>query len=415
MCLGKLISLITLRKKELVQVQPLKVAAWENDLLNYREFSSKFNTIIKTINQSFTIISLEGYSGWGKTFFLKEWVKELKQQDEIAAYYSAWDINALDQPLSSFLNFLFEDLFASYEVKRSVIQRLKNINQELFSLNTLGKLINKSPLAMLSILLDATKEADKNDIGTVLRELSILQKSKENTKDFKTQLMKVVSRIKKGKSIYIMVDDLDICRPKFIVDFLESIKYLLNIEGLIFIISVSRDRSNVYRAIKAVLGQNFDLSSFADLSFHLSKQPIKKFTQELFKSIKLSKKLKQLVINSFVFYAESLSLSLGMIEHCVKKMELCLLNYTKKELLAPNLLSFLLILQSVDCSTYEELDFSYQKASEKIRNEYKPIFLSRMNGKEEWEKLEIFLEAASFAEEGSKASKAVRQIRDILF
>lgn len=38
----------------------------------------------------------------GQDVFLKEWVKELKQQNEIAAYYSAWDINALDQPLPSF-------------------------------------------------------------------------------------------------------------------------------------------------------------------------------------------------------------------------------------------------------------------------------------------------------------------------
>ncbi len=53
--------------------------------------------------------------------FLKEWAKELKQQNEIAAYCSAWNINVLDQSLPSFLNFLFEDLFAPYEVKRSVI------------------------------------------------------------------------------------------------------------------------------------------------------------------------------------------------------------------------------------------------------------------------------------------------------
>ncbi|WP_246214376.1 P-loop NTPase fold protein [Wolbachia endosymbiont of Dirofilaria (Dirofilaria) immitis] len=99
------------------------------------------------------------------------------------------------------------------------------------------------------MLLNATREADKKDIGAVLRELNVLQKSKENTKDFKTQLMKVVNKIRKGKSIYIMVDDLDICRPKFIVDFLESIKYLLNVQGLVFVISISRDKSNVYKAI----------------------------------------------------------------------------------------------------------------------------------------------------------------------
>ncbi|WCR57607.1 P-loop NTPase fold protein [Wolbachia endosymbiont of Ctenocephalides felis wCfeJ] len=406
MCLKKFISSITFRKKE---IAPPLEAVWKNDFLSYGQFSNKFNTIIKTIDQSFTMISLEGYSGWGKTFFLKEWVKELKQQNEIAAYYSAWDINALDQPLPSFLNFLFEDLFASYEVKRGVIQQFKNINQELFSLNTLGKLISKSPLAMLSVLLEATKEADKKDIGAVLRELNILQRREENIKDFRTQLVKVINRIRKDKNIYIMVDNLDICRPKFIVDFLESIKYMLDIEGLVFIISVSRDKSNVYKAISTILGSNFDLKSFTDLSLYLPKQPIEKFTQELFKNIKLPEKSKNLIINSFIFYVGSLSLSLETIKYCVKKIKLCLLGYTKKELAAPNLFSFLIILRSVDIDTYEELCSSYQKGLEKIESEYKPAILNHINGQEEWKKLKAYLDT-TFAEKEPKVNKTIRNI-----
>lgn len=197
---------------------------------------------------------------------------------------------------------------------------------------------------MLSVLLEATKEVDKKDIGAVLTELNILQRREENIKDFKTQLVKVVNRIREDKNIYIMLDNLDICLPKFIVDFLESIKYMLDIEGLVFIISVSRDKSNVYKAISTVLGSNFDLKSFTDLSLYLPKQPIEKFTKALFQNIKLQKKSKNSIIDSFIFYAESLSLLLETIKYCVKKIELCLLNYTKEELPAPNLFSFLLIL-----------------------------------------------------------------------
>lgn len=408
MYLKKLISWITFKKKE---AAPLPEVVWENDYLDYKQFSDKFNTIIKTIDQSFTIISLEGYDGWGKTFFLKEWVKELKQQNEIAAYYNAWDINALDQPLPSFLNFLFEDLFVSYKVKRSVIQQFKNINQELFSLNTLGKLISKSPLAMLSVFLDAAKEADKKDIGFVLSELSLLQRRKESTRDFKTQLADVVNKIRKDKNIYIMVDNLDVCRPKFVVDFLESIKYMLDMEGLVFIISVSKDKSNMHKAISTILGPNFDLKSFTDLFLHLPKQPIEKFIKELFENIKLPQKLKNLIVDSFIFYAERLSLSLKTIEYCVKKIKLYLLNYTREELPAPNLFSFLVILQSVNNDLYEELDSSCQRALEKIENEYKSLILTHINGQEEWEKLKTSLEAA-FAEKESKINKA---IKDIIF
>lgn len=397
MCLKKLASLITFKKKE--TAPPLKMVAWENDLLSYKQFSGKFNTIIKTIDQSFTIISLEGYDGWGKTFFLKEWVKELKQQNEIAAYYNAWDINALDQPLPSFLNFLFEDLFVSYKVKRSVIQQFKNINQELFSLNTLGKLISKSPFAMLSVFLDAAKEADKKDIGFVLSELSLLQRRKESTRDFKTQLADVVNKIRKDKNIYIMVDNLDVCRPKFIVDFLESIKYMLDIEGLVFIIFVSRDKSNVHKAISTILGPNFSLKSFTDLALHLPKQSIGQFTRKLFQDVELPKKSKSLIIDSFMFYAESFSLSLKAIQYCVKKIKLC---YVKEELLDPNLFTFLVILQSVNADLYEELYSSHEKALEKIES---------LNSQKEWEKLKISLEATF----KKKDSESIKQIKNILF
>lgn len=208
-----------------------------------------------------------------------------------------------------------------------------------------------------------------------------------------------------------MVDNLDMCRPKFIVDFLESIKYMLDIEGLVFIISVSKDKNNVHKAISTTLGPNFDLKSFTDLSLHLPKQPIERFTKELFENIKLQKKSKNLILDSFIFYAGSLSLSLKTIEYCVKKIELCLLNYTKEELPAPNLFTFLVILQSINIDAYEELDSSYQKALEKIENEYKSAILNHINGQEEWEKLRISLEIA-FANEESKINKT---IKDILF
>jgi hypothetical protein len=143
----------------------------------------------------------------------------------------------------------------------------------------------------------------------------------------------------------------------------------------------------------------------------LPKQPIKKFTKVLFQNIKLPKKSKSSIIDSLIFYAESLSLSLETIKYCVKKIELCLLNYTKEELPAPNLFSFLVILQSIDIDVCEKLDFSYQKASEKIENEYKSLILARTNGQEEWERLKVSPETA-FAGKESKINKA---IKDMMF
>ncbi len=384
MCLQKLISLIIPHKKE----KPITEEAWKDDYLGYQQFADKFNTIIKTVNNSFTIISLEGYSGWGKTFFLKEWTKALKQQNEIAAYYDAWDISALDKPLASFLYFLFENLFVSYKIKRSIINRFIKIDQELFSLNTIEKIISKSPLSMFSVLLSTTKEADRKDISYVLKELNIIKRRKENIQDFRTRLVKIINKMRDNKSIFIMVDNLNMCRPEFIVDFLESIKYLLNIKGLVFIISINKDKNNIQNAINKILGANFDISSFIDFTLHLPKQPADRFVKKLFKDISLTKKNKDLVVHNFMFYATNLYLSPKAIKYCIKKIKLI---HGKEKLLYINLLPFLIILQLINNDMYEELTTSLQgKILEKIENS---LILDHQNSKE-WKSLKGSLEIA---------------------
>ncbi|OEY86929.1 NTPase [Wolbachia pipientis] len=384
MCLQKLISLIPFYKKE----KPVEEKAWEYDCLGYQQFADKFNSVIKTVNNSFTIMSLEGYSGWGQTFFLKEWVKALKQQNEVAAYYDAWDISALDKPLASFLHFLFETLFTSYKIKRSIINQFLNMDQELFSLNTLEKIISKSPLSMFSVLLNTTKEADRKDISYILKELNVIKRRKENIQDFRKQLAKIVDKIRNGKNIFIMVDNLNMCRSEFIVDFLESIKYILNIEGLVFIITVSKDINNVQNAINKILGANFGIKSFMDFTLHLPKQPIYRFIKKLFRDVKLTKKNKELIVNSFIFYAINFSLSLKAIEYCVKKIQLI---HEKEKLLYPNLLSFLVILQFINNDMYEELTIpSQNKILQQIENSLIPNY----QDSKEWKNLKNSLETA---------------------
>ncbi|MGL9732844.1 MAG: P-loop NTPase fold protein [Wolbachia sp.] len=64
------------------------------------------------------------------------------------------------------------------------------------------------------------KRLTKKDIDLILKELNILKKNKDFLKK------KLINKIKKGKSIYILVDDLDIYHPDYIVNFLKSIKYI---------------------------------------------------------------------------------------------------------------------------------------------------------------------------------------------
>ncbi|UWI83362.1 KAP family NTPase [Wolbachia endosymbiont of Howardula sp.] len=412
--LRKITILLKFKKQE-KYLQLTKLIPWQNDYLGYRNLSKKFNNITLMNRSDFKIILLEGYEGWGKTFFLKEWVQDFKQKNIIASYYNAWTINALDQPLPSLLNFLFQDLFISYKVKSDMIRKFKKIHHGIFSFNTLEKLLRKSPLTILTLLLDSIKETDNKDIDFVLKELSILQKRVANVKDFTIQLGKIVNSIRRNHNIYIMVDNLDICRPKFIVDFLESIKYILNIEGLVFIVTVNKDQSNVYRAIHSILGSHYDPKAFFDFSLNLPKSSIVILTQELFRSIKLPVHAQYLIIDSFILYAESFLLSPKIIAYCIKRVEFYLINYVLTELPAATLFTFLVILEVINMNIYEELSHAYPVALDKIIKEFKDQIIKHKSGQKEWEILIIYLHNAFSHDQTSEMTEDVKQVKKILF
>ena len=60
--------------------------------------------------------------------------------------------------------------------------------------------------------------------------------------------------------IYVIVDELDRCRPSYAIALLEEIKHLFDVPGVIFIIAVHADQ--LKHSINAVYGANFDSLSY---------------------------------------------------------------------------------------------------------------------------------------------------------
>ena len=54
-------------------------------------------------------------------------------------------------------------------------------------------------------------------------------------------------------SILVIIDELDRCRPNYAIEFLETIKHLFDIRGLVFVIGV--DKGQLASSAKALFGQ----------------------------------------------------------------------------------------------------------------------------------------------------------------
>lgn len=59
---------------------------------------------------------------------------------------------------------------------------------------------------------------------------------KESIDKFKQSITNFLNEDDKPSKLYVLIDELDRCRPNYAIEFLERIKHLLEIEGLVFVL-----------------------------------------------------------------------------------------------------------------------------------------------------------------------------------
>ena len=84
---------------------------WSDDVLDREEIAERLTGIVRGQEAPF-VISLDGRWGTGKTFLLKRWAQDLRNQDPRwqAIYYNAWEDDFAGDPLLSITGQLSESI-----------------------------------------------------------------------------------------------------------------------------------------------------------------------------------------------------------------------------------------------------------------------------------------------------------------
>lgn len=250
---------------------------WEGDLFSRNKVAEDFTKIITSIEQPF-VLSINSSYGSGKTFFLKRWAEELKQNEETVIFFNAWDCDFVEKPLLPFLYNFIEQLkeqgLVQYDLKEDLINC-----KDVFCTAVKGIIGNYSGINIDD--LNEHKNADTLKIPKI-KTLEEYKELKKILSDFKIGLEEIISKLQ-GKNIYIFVDELERCRPIFAIELLEAIKHLFNVKGLAFILGI--DRSQLKHTISNIYGCGMDgegyLRRFIDLELELPKPDIQKYTENL--------------------------------------------------------------------------------------------------------------------------------------
>lgn len=79
---------------------------WADDKLNRKSCANFLTNIILGQNKPL-VLSLNGFWGSGKTFFLKRWQKHLERDGVTAIYFNAWEDDYCNDPLVAIIGQLW--------------------------------------------------------------------------------------------------------------------------------------------------------------------------------------------------------------------------------------------------------------------------------------------------------------------
>lgn len=231
-------------------------------------------------------------SGWGtgKTYFLKRWAEDLKRRHPVV-YIDAWKDDHSDDPFMTVVSAIIsslrdltdkpEDSFLSRSCENgwSLLKAMGPMMLGAAAKKYLGKDLDELLSFDEKNSPDISKEV--GDAAAKLAQFLITahEKKSASIKALKLDIIGWIgSVVGQGSGIskptFVIIDELDRCRPSYAVEMLEAIKHIFDIPGVFFIIAT--DTEQLQHAIKVVYGDGFDaqtyLSRFFDSRFSL-RQP----------------------------------------------------------------------------------------------------------------------------------------------
>lgn len=365
-------------------------------------------------NKSF-VLNINASWGSGKTYFLKSLSNQLKSQKFTVVEFDAWKNDYTKEPLLAFmseLNNSLESFFTPKQIKaKSFLKNIRNntlpILLSMLSRKLTGYTIDELLSEQEYINIDETTKDDiSNNVSSLTTKITEYalqehQNIKQSIEDFKINMSKLLQYIEelnnKQLPLFILIDELDRCRPNYAIELLENIKHLFDVEGLYFIIAT--DSTQLAHSINAVYGNNFAsekyLKKFFDQEYKLKTPSNYEYITSLFNRYNLLNddilfspleekyyKGENTKVKLFELFVELFDLKPRDINQVMISLHAIRITWGLDKTIHLPYILFLIILKHSDNNGYYQfLDF----ISDSIKNNQIkfPEFISKINSKHE--------------------------------
>jgi len=291
---------------------------WEKDKLGRRddaEFLIKF--LLNRVDErgemgrpKSYVLNIDAQWGDGKTFFLKGLEAQLSEDGYPVAYVNAWADDHAEDPMIAVVSAIdgaISPLLSSNKKLRTDWGKVRKSASNIA--RSVGKGLAKQGA---KLLIGASVELVEQEIAEIKDEVSDATETlasatgdaidgffeeRDEIRTFRETLTSILVALSGRKSqklpLFVLIDELDRCRPPYAIAMLERVKHLFDIDDVVFVIAT--DSEQLQHAIRSVYGSEFAseryLSRFFDRSFRFAEPSPSEFVAKLFSEYRFPEEL----------------------------------------------------------------------------------------------------------------------------
>jgi hypothetical protein len=278
---------------------------WSNDLFDRKNEAELLIGYLESVayrpsfredKQGFTL-AIDARYGEGKTFFLRRFAEQLAINHPVA-FVDAWADDLADEPLTALAATLKKALDPLFGEAGGIESKFNSVMEKTGRIAKIvgGGLLKKGASLLITAsaadaaaevlagaeeevkdaLKDGIKDSGKDAVDIAEKVFTSVAPSKlmndrikrfeegqEAIADLKDSLATLISALD-GQSlrapIYIVIDELDRCRPTYAIKLLEEIKHLFDVPGLVFILGLHGEQ--LAHSVSGAYGATFDGQSY---------------------------------------------------------------------------------------------------------------------------------------------------------